>query len=426
MGNHSETRRKYLKGTLEQWGNPPTSVPRQYYFSETTSRVANDNPKYKSLIKSGSQATNYMLVTDQRVSYTRPAITAQWVSNLLDRRGWQIKSDHLDNWAPSSTTLQPSIPLRTSVQNAALIGIIKKIRKHETSDFSGPTFMGELRETISMIRHPLKSLRLKTGLFTDLHMRVLRDKQAKGKRFKPDSWSKVLSDTWLEYVFGAAPLMQDIAAILALFNDAKDKHFNNGLKRLSFRYTDTDVTSGLSPQNMGWGGTGISIPFTIYSHTRASYEIVVWVDNDMIFADQEVDRLIDFAKFDLSEIVPTAWELMPFSFLVDYFTNIGDVLGCTFNYKRNVRFAKATSYDVGTVFHKPGKPVSIEPDVYKVVSFTPWTYTSQYKRIERLPLTQMGFPHVEVQLPNLGQSFNMAALFLSLQRSNPFRGHTLS
>lgn len=390
-------------------------------------RVADNNPKYVQLIKDGTSATNYLLTKNQTVHYKPGSLKAIWIDKAYypKRTGKIIKTTIFDNWSPAAHTTLPGSLFRSTVSNAALIGIVKKIRKFETSDLAGPTFLGELRETVSMIKSPLKSLRLKTGLFTDLHMRILRDKQNKGKRFKPESWTKVLTDTYLEWTFGAAPLISDIGAIVDLYLEKKNAAFTNGLKRLSFRYSDTYNTVSSPGFIPGWAGTGITVPTTLVEHARSSVQYVVWIDQSLIYADSQMDWLANASKFRLDEIIPTAWELMPWSFLIDYFTNIGDVLGCTFDYNRNVAFAKVTSMDTVTRFHVPGEPKSAEPKIYFPFEFVPWEYTSQYTQVQRSAISRLGFPQLDVQLPSLGQLTNIAALMISLRDNNPFRGWTL-
>lgn len=425
MGNKTERRIYYWRGLKGQWDSPP--IPDYYTTACEYVRTGSDNPNYRSLISQGSDATNDLLVTNQSVHYKPGKLTALWVDRASrpDLTGKKISTTIFDNWGPASHTQTPGALFESSVANRALIGIIKKIRKHETSGFSGPTFAGELRETIAMIKSPLKSLRTKTGLFTDLHMRILRDKQAKGKKFKPDPWRKVLSDTYLEWTFGAQPLISDIGAIADLYLERKTQGFSNGLKRLSYRFSDETASADYPGYVPVWGGTGITVPTTEVTHARSSWQYVVWIDQSLIFNDGAVGFLSDAARFDLSEIVPTAWELMPWSFLIDYFTNIGDVLGCTFNFNRNVAFAKLTAFSTVTRYHVPGEPVSAEPSIYVPTEFIPWEYTSQYTRVHRIKIDRLGFPQLDTSLPSVGQSTNIVALISSLAKSNPFRGFTL-
>lgn len=423
MGNKVETIRKSWRGTRENWegnpGNNGTDVIQVFQ------RSGSDLPKYKSVIKSGANATTPLNVTIQDVFIKLGREEQTWVhkTSQPQRRGKTISDRGV---LPSNCVAHTDVPgslFRASVGNAALIGIIKKIRKHQTGEFSGPTFLGELRETLAMIRNPLASLRLKTGLFTNLHQRVLRDKQAKGRRFKPEPWRKVVSDTWLEYSFGAKPLMQDIAAIIDIYSETRTKLFPVGLQRLSYRHTDS-----YHDQNNASAYVWLycKVPYTEWRSYRASSQYVVWLDNDLVFRGQDAtERLSALSKFDLSEIIPTAWELMPWSFLIDYWTNIGDVLGSTFDFNQNVAFAKVTSVDSCLRFHNPGVATSLDPSAAAVRLIEPWTYASLYKRIVRNSVPILGFPQFATSLPSLGQAVNMAALFSSLSNSNPFRGHTL-
>lgn len=416
----------YWRETLEQWDTSPIYAHK--YSSPSYIRTGSDDPFYVSKIRSGVDATNSLFTKSQSVYYKRGSTTIQCVAKSLPKRyGKRITAYGTSGWNPAPHSEEPGSLFQSSVSNAALIGIIKKIRKHETSDFAGPTFVGELRETLAMIRSPLKALRLKTGLFTDLHMRILRDKIARGTRFKAEPWYRVLSDTYLEWTFGAAPLISDISGICDLFLDQYGRAFGTrGLKRLSYRFSDDYFSQISNPFSISWPGTGLSVKFVEASHARSSAQYVVWIDQGLVaFPTDQVEWLSNAAKFDLSEIIPTAWELMPWSFLIDYWTNIGDVMGCTFNFNRNVSFAKLTTFNTVTKFHPYQKAVSGIPSEEVVVDFTPHDYTSQYTVVRRNSVPRLGFPQLDVSLPSLGQSFNMAALVTSLSKSNPFRGHTL-
>lgn len=390
-------------------------------------RAGGDNPKYKTAIRSGLSATNGLLTENRTVYYKRPRVSAIYTDKVWrpSVTGEVIYSNGLSNWSPSAHSDRPSFSLREYVSNAALAGIIKKIRTYESSDFAGPTFVGELRETVSMLRSPVKALRLKTGLFTDLHMRVLRDKQTRGKRFKADPWKKVLSDTYLEWAFGAAPLLGDIGAIADNYLAMKNEAFNrNGLKRLSFRFSD-QCSFPTTRLDLGWPGTYINVSVDQYDVGRSSEQYVVWIDHTFLFNDSGMERLSRLSRFDIYEVIPTLWELMPWSFLYDYFSNIGDVLGCAFQYNRNVAFAKKTTFETRTKFHANFKATSTDRSYMDVLDLKPHQYTSQYTRVQRDPVSKLGFPGLNFSLPSVGQTTNMAALVLSLSNSNPFRGHTL-
>lgn len=429
MGNKLETTYYSHIGTRGTWGSgqtPGQPVLEFLRYKTVFKRSGGDNPNFRYFIKRGADATNPLVVEAQTVSYKPGLLEAKWISDALNRNGQVIKTNVFSNWLPDSHVRQPPLLFQQSVGNKALIGIIKKIRKNESGDLSGPTFVGELRETLSMIRSPFKSLRLKTGLFTDLQMRISRDKIAKKGKFKAEPWSKVLSDTWLEFVFGAKPLMSDIDAIIRAYLDQRDRYFRGSLKRLSYRFTDTDFSSSSVGSPLGWAGTGLTVPFSTISHYRSSSQVVVWIDESLIHQPNGAfSWFANHANFGLDEIIPTAWELMPWSFLIDYFTNIGDIMGSTFDYNRNIAFAKETSMNTSTDFLVCGIPKSSEPMHYVPGVFVPPAYTSQYTVVRRNTRSKLGFPQLDVSLPSLGQTGNIVALLSSLRDNNPFRGHIL-
>lgn len=417
MGAKAKTNRFTIGGVAGQWDTLP--VMRTSTWNETAGRTGGDNPKYYSLVKQGLDATNPLTSDFQKVDFSPGVYRATWSSKAVNRHRFAktIESRWLNSFAPASHSRQPDVWFQDSVSNRALVGIIKKIRKFETSDLAGPTFVGELRETVKMLRSPLSALRQKTGLFTDLSMRIKRDKQARKGRHKADPWSKVISDTWLEWSFGAKPLLSDIAAIIEVYLDMKHRAFGNSLKRLSYRFEDTYIKP-LPDLKLAWEGTDIVVNSYHADTYRSSAQYVVWIDQNLFFAENALDNVLQMSKLDLGEIIPTAWELLPWSFLIDYWTNIGDIMGSTFDFNRNVAIAKLTTWN--TCNNIVG-PRSVSSYYSTPVIVEPMKYISSYTVVTRNKLSRLGFPQLEVSLPSIGQFQNMAALMYSLRESNPFK-----
>jgi hypothetical protein len=59
----------------------------------------------------------------------------------------------------------------------------------------------------------------------------------------------------------------------------------------------------------------------------------------------ESQKLADTFGVNAREFIPAAWELMPWSFLIDYFSNIGDILEQTFVSLENMRWINKTVVD---------------------------------------------------------------------------------
>jgi cell division protein FtsL len=47
---------------------------------------------------------------------------------------------------------------------------------------------------------------------------------------------------------------------------------------------------------------------------------------DVLAPTGSLERLVELSGISLDRIVPTLWELTPYSFLADYFVNLGDIL----------------------------------------------------------------------------------------------------
>jgi hypothetical protein len=83
----------------------------------------------------------------------------------------------------------------------------------------------------------------------------------------------------------------------------------------------------------------------IFTQTRTyTNHIMVWYKGAVrvraagsVYMDQEL------LGFSLSDFVPTIWELVPWSFLIDYFTNIGDVLEAWTTCTSDVAWVNRTS-----------------------------------------------------------------------------------
>jgi hypothetical protein len=138
--------------------------------------------------------------------------------------------------------------------------------------------------------------------------------------------------------------------------------------------------------------------------------------------------------FTPSELVPTAWELLPWSFLVDYFVNVGDVLSSAVTASSNVNFVNKTVIQEAKKFgywnfdpvasmlswNTPGQTRSYSYDNIKSPKFENIT-----RLINRSPGSSVPLPTLQLH-PGLsdGKLFNIAALLgqaRALHQQNPIR-----
>lgn len=119
--------------------------------------------------------------------------------------------------------------------------------------------------------------------------------------------AKTVGDTWLEYHFGWSPLVGDIySAHEILKNPLVGKRLKVRGKRVPFEYS----------QVINLGGTRQSLEFSGWARCQVGATVQI-VSDGMVTARQL--GLINPAQ--------VVWELVPFSFLVDWFVNVNDFLG---------------------------------------------------------------------------------------------------
>jgi hypothetical protein len=132
---------------------------------------------------------------------------------------------------------------------------------------------------------------------------------------------KAIANSYLEATFGWQPLIHDC------------KDIAEAIGRLCYesdrvRFTAIGSSEGQASRESGTVTFGsLTANFTNY----LGCEVLVIYKGFLRGPKYEAgsppaERIVSMAGFDLRSFVPTVWELIPYSFLVDYFTNIGDVL----------------------------------------------------------------------------------------------------
>lgn len=210
-----------------------------------------------------------------------------------------------------------------------------KALRQTAVQMSGPTFLGELRETLHMLRRPAKGIWDSAGGYLG--------KLKKLKKVDPRNWARSAGELWLEQSFGWAPLLNDCQdaakAWNRLMNDTRSKMISKSFMQYNDRAKDVP-----------------NLTFDYLARPYAGTSILVRCRNPRMTEDVNVrykgkvtakasgDQWRDFALFGFtpSEFIPTAWELLPWSFLVDYFTNIGDLLTASVTDTSNVVYVNKT------------------------------------------------------------------------------------
>jgi hypothetical protein len=193
----------------------------------------------------------------------------------------------------------------------------------------GSTFIGELAETLEGLRRPAAALRKGlSGYLKTLEKRSRGYSKTVKRSKRIASLNEMVSGTWLEFSFGVRPLMADIKDAGSAYNSLFDTF---GFEKLECHATvkEKQFSKIVEARNVG------QFPYAMTSTSDAD------VSGRMFgFVVRETGRPYTFAeRFGLmpENFVPAVWNVLPFSFLADYFVNIGDCLSAGGVSTRNLR-----------------------------------------------------------------------------------------
>jgi len=321
----------YESLTDEYWYTSHPAKPTQTLSSPIQlirSRTGDPVPFYRDKINRCLSATGGFSAYQTNVSGspTVSNLTCFW-DGIAKQWGHFYASSTQDLEYAQSRCTQIPVTSTTSVVSEAKQKFISRANKHLTS-FGGSEFVGELKETLQMLWNPARTFR--EGL-----MHYLKVVPKKVNRVRKPDITKVLSDTWLEYSFGWTPLIGDAKQACEAYNrlkqrDIEGKFISAHAQSLGFgSQTESD-----SVQNRAYFR---KIDTRTSSAECRIHGVVKATQSG--FATPEM-RLFGFS---LDRFVPTVWELIPYSWLVDYFVNVNSVLEAVSFLSANLRWASQTT-----------------------------------------------------------------------------------
>lgn len=368
-------------------------------------------PNWRELIARGENATTDMHNSEETVVDSYPGYI------LVDYERCTFRGDRINQtqgfWDTQGALdkIDPNSYLEQPARNAALQEFTSKIRDRLAS-FSGGVAAGELGETLRMIRNPAKALRRSAGEY----LATLKKGKHRYKRSKDRK--QFLAETYLEYAFGWSPLIGDIndaIASLARWNEGvvNSDYVTAWGEARDVDETETDLFAyGLCRVDWTW---------------RRDYK-VKYIFRGKVRAEVAHPTLGQHFGFRVEEFVPTAWELLPYSFLVDYFSNVGEVLvgwsyGSSLLKWTNhtiVREAEIRAIDQRV-------PVQMMESAYslykwRLLQFRPMRYAVRTKTVDRTTWTGSLVPDLQFEVPGMGSQkwVNMAALLRAHNSLTPY------
>lgn len=391
-------------------------------------RVGSHDPNFRVKIRQNLNASGQMSITAQNAGTSDADVKIYWRksasgpdSNTIYSSGHNgvffglnVPIPVTSHWASNDLDKACAIAIRTlqrkwTGRRRAVMGI---------------AMAGELGKTIDMIIRPAK------GLQNAVKTYISRAKKLAKRATRRDGIAKVIADTWLETVFGWKPLIGDIKDGAQAIARIATRDY---LEREQFR------AYGEYPKQV-FQTIGILGPIGFSPISGVLYDLVreqtmnsqcilygVWSTRlqDSNLTKSLAERLIERSGFGFEDWAPSAWELVPWSFLVDYFSNIGDVIEASCNTLDGPLWVEEV--DITRSFDlRKMKPNSDNPKANFGARFVTQQGADIFTWSELTSVTRKGFdmakirPTLSFSLPVDMQWLNIAALAAGARPSKPF------
>lgn len=379
-------------------------------------KVGDRNPNRRMQIARGLNASTDYTVYRRTFSMPSPEIIAhavdrqcativngKWVYKYPEER----RKGNLANLTIPGTPTDLSL---TVADNLARMQFFKSVRKQQTV-FQGGVFMLELGETLRMMKGATRNL-LKRVLAHDRSAKRLVKRIRRRRGETMDSFvrrrSAALADSYLESVFGWRPFMSDIGSA----NDYLEK-----------RLEKVDPTEPVS-------GRGEEQWFSSEEYSSGSGATTAWCTRNYVSLSRVryygrikanlVGRPLymesSLLGVDLTNFIPTVYEATPWSFFLDYFTNVGDVIDAWSNWSTGLLWSSKTVYQERKMHITNWRWVNSAPGTYldaHISSNGKNVATNQY--IRRYRTAGVEPPGLMFRVPGTAMTWlNVAALARSV------------
>jgi len=298
-----------------------------YFDTNNVDQVTKDITlrDWKTLIKYGRNATTYLSGIKSEL-HERPGLYSVTMRyNVPDGNGKKttltnvVRGSIVDIPCPSDPNDISSSEADTKAKEA----FVKSARRALTS-FQGLTYLAEAREAIHMLRAGAFGIAAHSNDYLNGIRNFIKGRPG-GRRILPTSsdfgrLERHTRQQYLQYTYGISPLIGDIRTAAGVLAEINTK------PPLDFKMVYGEGTSkSMVDSTIQNYFTTVPELYIDYNYTTASQVRVIYrgVVNCTLDNLSAVNTKLGL---DWSNVLPTIWEIIPYSFVVDYIANIGSMI----------------------------------------------------------------------------------------------------
>jgi hypothetical protein len=211
--------------------------------------------------------------------------------------------------------------------------------------------------------------------------------------------------TWLELAFGYQPTVNDIDSAMMACYEELDKGYT-GITGTAIRAKGHSAESIATAHRTAYNGL-----------FRFDYSEEAYNEADVVYRGYYAGSPYgnpdpwQYWGFKIEDLLPTVYELTPYTWLIDYFSNLGDIVTALSYWRSGLKWTNVTRRSAGVVRHKGYK---VQPrssyDYYtpKIDSFLAPHFVSRASNWDRASYLGNFIPDVHFKIP--GTSMKWATI----------------
>lgn len=311
-----------MRSTLEQNGTirDPSNSDR-FISLGVNQRTGSLNPGHKAMIKNGTNATTFFQGTKFDGDITRSYWSMYGFFTVLDSLGHPFTRQAFTEGAfipyaqkPTQIVVPPDV--FAEVHNRLIRKFIEKVSEAQTSDNLTGRSIRHFKHDLHSLIHPMSGIQDKISQYLTSLKKVSYGK------LKGASLYNTITSAYLEFKFGVEPFTDDVTAIMTDLV-IKDRRRPPSVP-IAVNVSKTFDVSQSQEQYLE-GYCSVYTP-TMNVRIESSYSErikgSVW---SRAGSDGKVG-LVQDNKLLPKDWLPTAFSIMPYAWMVNYFTNIGDII----------------------------------------------------------------------------------------------------
>jgi hypothetical protein len=263
-------------------------------------------PGYKFLSAKGNMIVNPFTYFEKRLTVDGNYSSVRAVGNSCNSPvmhwGEDVTGPYALYGSTGNTELSPkNLIAQSDIDNAIKVASTAAWRDAAAHDADILTDIAEIGQTIRMIRDPLSAVR---GLTSAINS----TKRSTSAKF--GAAGQTARDLWLQYRYGIRPAVKSVNGIIEAMTKQRGKRRQTYRGKYNLFKNDSVASVG--------GNWSTQFPIL----DNSSDEVIIRAGILM----EEAVEISTSLGLDASGMLAVPWEIVPFSFVADWFINVGDFL----------------------------------------------------------------------------------------------------